>query len=144
MDTTSGDDLDGTTGQRRLGLVADLNNGGDEDSGRDVAGVATTLTTLSADDVDTKVDALLDVLDVADHVHVDDAGSVELVDDGLGGHTDGGNEELAAGLDDDVDELVKLALGVVIAKERGGRLAREEAHWSEVGAYLVLRALPPT
>jgi hypothetical protein len=52
---------------------------------------------------------------VSDHVHVDDAGGVELVDDGLGGHADCGDEELGAGLDDDVDELVQLALCVVIA-----------------------------
>jgi hypothetical protein len=55
---------------------------------------------------------------VADHVHVEDAGLVELVDDGLGGHTDGADEQRGAGLDDDVGELTELALGVVIAREK--------------------------
>ena len=118
VDATGGDDLDGATGEGRLSLLADLDAGGDEDGGGDVAGVAATLAALGADDVDAEVKALLDVLDVADHVHVVDAMLVKLVDDGLGGHADGGDEELAAGLDDDVDELVELALGVVIA---GGR-----------------------
>jgi hypothetical protein len=52
---------------------------------------------------------------VADHVHAEDAGTVELLDNGLGGNTDGGDEELGAALDDDVDELVELTLGVVVA-----------------------------
>jgi hypothetical protein len=77
--------------------------------------VATALAALRADDVDAEVEALLDVLGVADHVHVQDASLVQLLDDGLGGHPDGANEQLGAGVDDDVDELVQLALGVVVA-----------------------------
>ena len=42
----------------------DVDDGGDEDGCRDVAGVAATLATLGADDVDTEVEALLDVLGV--------------------------------------------------------------------------------
>jgi hypothetical protein len=53
---------------------------------------------------------------VADHVHVDDAVLVQPVDDLLGGDTDGGDEQLGTGLNDDVDELVQLALGVIVAK----------------------------
>ena len=114
-DTTCGNNLDGATGEGGLGLVADLDDGGDEHGGGNVTSVATALAALSADDVDADVEALLDVLDVADHVHVVDSMLVELVDDGLGGHTDGGDEELSALLDDDVDELIELTLGVVIA-----------------------------
>jgi hypothetical protein len=40
---------------------------------------------------------------VADHVHVEDAGAVETVDDVLGRDADGGDEELGAGVDDDGD-----------------------------------------
>jgi hypothetical protein len=40
---------------------------------------------------------------------------VQLVDDSPGRDADGGDEELGAGLDDDVDELAQLALGVVVA-----------------------------
>lgn len=119
VDAAGGDDLDGPAGKRRLGLVADLDTGGDEDRRGDIASMATALTTLGADDVDAEVDALLHMLDVADHVHVDDAGAVELVDDGLGGHADGGDEELGARVNDDVDHLVELALGVVVASRPG-------------------------
>jgi hypothetical protein len=52
---------------------------------------------------------------VADHVHVDDAVLVQLLNDVLRGDADGRDEELGAGLDDDVDQLVELALGVVVA-----------------------------
>lgn len=114
-DAAGSDDLDGAAGEGRLVLVADLDNGGDEDGGGDVAGVAATLTTLGADDVDANVEALLDVLDVANHVHVENAVLVELVDNLLGGDTDGRDEDLGAGLDDDVDELAELALGVIVA-----------------------------
>lgn len=99
----------------------------------DVSGVTTTLTTLSADDVDAEVEALLDVLGVADHVHVDNAIGMKLIDNSLGGDTDGGDEKLSAGLDNNVDELAKLALGVVIAK--WVRSAQRHSH--------VTRAAPP-
>ena len=126
IDTTGSDDLDGSTSDGRLVLVADLDTSGDEDGGGDITCVATTLTTLGADDVDTELEALLDVLDVANHVHVHDAMLVELVDNGLGGDTDGGNEELGTRFDDDVYELVELALGVIVAMRKSaiGRFLR--------------------
>jgi hypothetical protein len=114
-DTTGGNDLDGALCQGRLGVANGLDDSGDQHGGGGVTGVATTLTALGADDVGADVEALLDVLDVADHVHVEDAGLVQLVDDGLGGHTDGADEQLGAGLDDDVDEAIELALSVIIA-----------------------------
>lgn len=114
VNTTSSDDLDGAAGERRLVLLADVDNSGDEDGCGDIASVATTLTTLSANDVDAKVKALLNVLDVTDHVHVNNAIGVELVDDSLGGDTDGRDEELSALLDDNIDELVEFTLGVIV------------------------------
>lgn len=77
--------------------------------------MTTALTTLGADDINADIEGLLDVLGVADHVHAEDAGAVELLDDRLGGNTDSGDEELGAAVDDDVNELVELALGVVVA-----------------------------
>lgn len=114
VDTTSSDDLNGAAGERRLVLLANIDNSGDEDGCGDIASVATTLTTLSANDIDAEVEALLDVLDVTDHVHVNNAIGVELVNDSLGGNTDGRDEELSALLDDNVDELVELTLGVIV------------------------------
>lgn len=99
-------------------MVADESGDlGDEDRGWDVTSVASALTALSANHVDAELEALLDVLGVSDHVHVENAGFVELVDDFLGGHADGRDEEAGAGVDDDLDELAELALGVVVAKE---------------------------
>lgn len=114
-DATGGDDLDGALCQGRFGVADGLDDGGDQHRGRRVAGVAAALTALGADDVGADVEALLDVLDVANHVHVQDAGLVQLLDDGLGRHADGADEQLGAGLDDDVDEAIELALGVVVA-----------------------------
>lgn len=51
---------------------------------------------------------------MADHVHDEDAGGVQAVDDGLGRDADGADEEAGAALDGDVDELVQLAVGVVV------------------------------
>lgn len=114
-DTASGDDLDGALCQGRLCVADGLDDGGDQHRGRGVTGVAAALTALGADDVGTDVEALLDVLDVANHVHVQDAGLVQLLDDVLGRHADGADEQLDVALDDDVDEAIELALGVVIA-----------------------------
>jgi hypothetical protein len=59
---------------------------------------------------------------VADHVHVQDTGLVKLLDNGLGGYTDGRDEQLSTRVDDNIDELVQLALCVVVA---GGGLAKD-------------------
>jgi hypothetical protein len=60
-----------------------LNYGWDKDSSWVIASVTTTFTTLCTDDVDTEFQALLDVLWVADHVHVEDTILVDLINDGL-------------------------------------------------------------
>jgi hypothetical protein len=90
-------------------------HGGDQDSCGNIASVTTTLTALGADHVGAEGEALGNVLGVADHVHVEDAGLVEALDGGFGGDADGGDEEAGAGVDDDGHELVELALGVVVA-----------------------------
>lgn len=116
-ETTSGDNLDGLAGHGALLASTELGDGRDENSGGDITGVPTALTTLGADDIGTGIEGLLDVLGVADHVHVEDTGLVESLDDVLGGNTDGGNEELGTALDDDVDQLIELTLGVVVARD---------------------------
>lgn len=94
----------------------ELGNGWDEHGGGDITGVTTTLTTLGADNVDAEFEALLDVLGVSDHVHVENAGLVELLDDVLGWNTDGTDEEFGSALDDDINKLVELSFGVVVAE----------------------------
>lgn len=103
----------------------ELGNGWDEHSGGNITGVTTALTTLSADNVDAKFEALLDVFGVSDHVHVENASLVELLNNVLGGHTDSTDEEFGATLDDDINELVELSLGVVMA---GSTLVPENLH----------------
>lgn len=123
--TTGRDDLHGLAGQRALLALDQLGNGGDEDGGRDITGVTTALTTLCADNINTNIQGLLDVLGVADHVHAEDAGTVELVDNSLGGDADGGDEKASLLLDNNINELTELALGVVVAICRNKtRLAR--------------------
>lgn len=117
VQTTGSNDLHGLAGQRALAALNQLGHGGNEDGSGDITGVTTALTTLGADDVNADVESLLDVLGVADHVHAEDTSTVELLHDGLGGNTDGGDEEASAALNDDLDELVEFALGVVVARE---------------------------
>lgn len=119
--TTGSDDLDRLAGQRALLALDQLGNRGDENGGWDVTSVTTTLTTLGADDINANIEALLDVLGVTDHVHGEDTGAVELLDDGLGGHTDGRDEKAGPLGDDDVDKLSELTLGVVVAARNKGQ-----------------------
>lgn len=60
------------------------------------------------------------VFRVADHVGADDFGRVEFLDDVRGWDADGGDEERGFFFDDDVDQGVQLAVGVVVAGEVGG------------------------
>lgn len=46
-------------------------------------------------------------------LHHRDSGCVQLVHNPLGGDTDGAHEQRRAALDDDVNELWKLSLGVI-------------------------------
>jgi len=117
VQTTSRNDLHGLTSHRALLAPAQLGNGGDKEGSGDIPSVSTTLTTLSADDICAGIQRFLNVLGVADHVHVEDSVAVESVDNVLRGDTDSGDEELSAALDDDVDEFVEFPLGVVVAKE---------------------------
>jgi hypothetical protein len=112
---TGSNDLNGLAGHRALVSLDQLDDSRDENCGGNITGVATTLASLGADDVNSEFKALLDMLGVADHVHVEHPVFVELLDNGLGGNTDGGNEELSAGLDDNVHKIVELSLGVVVA-----------------------------
>jgi hypothetical protein len=77
--------------------------------------VSTSLSTLCANYINTKIEAFPDVLRVADHVHVKYAGFVETIDDMLRWHADGGDEQLGAAIDDDAHKLVEFALSIIVA-----------------------------
>lgn len=79
-----------------------------------VAGVSTALARLRTNDVHTSIERLLHMLRVADHIHNGNAGLVQGVDDWLWWDADGTNEEGGFLLDNDVDELIEPAFGVVI------------------------------
>jgi hypothetical protein len=116
-ETAGGDALHGLARHWGFGFGAHLGNGGDQDGRWDVASVAAAFATLCADDVCADVEAFFDVFWVADHVHVEDAGFVEAVDDGFGRDSNGGDEEFGARVDDDGHEVVKLAFGIVVAAQ---------------------------
>ena len=65
--------------------------------------MAASLAALGTDHVDAYVEAFLHVLWVADHVHVENAGFVEALDDVDWGNADGGDEEFCTRVDDDGD-----------------------------------------
>ena len=115
VDTASSNDLDGLAGQR-AGLTLDKPGDlGDEDGGWDISGVTATLTSLGADNISAAVEGLLNVLGVANHVHAEDIGLVEAVDDVLWWDTDGGHKEFGTALDDNGDKLIEFSLGIIIA-----------------------------
>lgn len=118
VQTTGGDNLHGLAGHGALVALAQLGNRGDEQRGGDSTSVTTTLTTLSADEIRTSLQRLLHVLGVTDHVHVKDTVAVEAVDNRAGRHTDSRDEELRTTLDDNVDQFIELALGVIVADQR--------------------------
>lgn len=113
-DAAGGDDLDWLSGHWRGLALDELDNSWDENGGWDITGVATSLTTLCDDEINTEVKALLHMLWVSDHVHIENAICVEPLDDMLWWDTDGRDEDLYATLNNDINELVELALGVIV------------------------------
>lgn len=72
---------------------------------------------------------------------------MKTVDDRLGRHTNGGNEELGSTLDDDGDQVIEFTLSVIVAC--GGLMSAlglgiRRADLDLGCAYLVFLALPPT
>ena len=83
------------------------------------------------------------------YVHHGDARLVELLDGPFGGDADGADEERGLLFDDDVKQIGKLALGVVVLWAHASRINRQlmapivEAR-AEVELTFVFRAFPPT
>lgn len=115
--TTSSNDLDGLASHWALAALDELGHGWDKDRGRNITSVSTTFASLCANDVCTSIKRLLDMLRVANHVHVENTSGVQLLDDWLGRDSDSANEELCAALNDNVNKFIKLSLGVVIADQ---------------------------
>jgi len=65
---TGTDNQDGSTGERRFLSFDHVHDGRDQDRGRHVAGVSTSLTGLSADNVDTNFESFGDMLGMANHL----------------------------------------------------------------------------
>lgn len=114
--TTGSDDLHRLAGERALVTLDHLGHGRNQDCRWNIARVATTFAALSADNINANVQAFLDVLRVADHVHVQHACLMEFLYHGLGRDANSRDEKLRSALDDDVDQFVELALGVVVAR----------------------------
>jgi len=120
VDAAGGDDEGGLAGQRAGVSAGDVADGGDEDAVGDVAGVAAAFAALGADHVDAGLEGLFGVFRGADHVHDEDAGGVQAGNDVWGWDANGGDEEFGARVDGDGDEVVELAVGVVVVGLAGG------------------------
>jgi hypothetical protein len=118
-----------------------INTSRNENACRRISSVPSALSGLRTDDINTNVERLLDVFWVANHVHDGDAGLVEFLDSLLGRDTNGADKKCRFLLDDDVDELRKLALCVV--ELRGTRFSPDSPLCS-LNLTFVFLAFPPT
>jgi hypothetical protein len=105
--------------------------------------VASSLTSLGANEIDANLEGLFHVLGVANHVHDNDAGFVELVDGPLGRNTHGGDKKSSFLLNDYFDEFRELTIGVICLLQGKINMSYLEK-MSATDRTLVLRALPPT
>lgn len=76
--------------------------------------MSATFSGLSTDEVDTNVQCFLNVLGVSNHVHDRNTCLVESFDNFNGRNTDGADEERGLFLDDNIDECVQVAFGVIV------------------------------
>lgn len=129
-DPTGADDDDWFASERGLLAAAGVDRFGEEDTRRRVTRVTTALATLRADQIDAGLEGLGDVLDGPDHVHHEDAGPMESLDDVFGWDPNGTNEELRLLLDNDVNKQVEVAFGVIVVclSRRASDLWQKEVH----------------
>lgn len=111
----SSNDLHGLAGQWALVALDELGHCRDKNGGRNITSVSTTFAALCANNICTGIEGLLNMLRVANHVHVEDASSVQLLNNRLRRNSDGGNEEFCAALDNNIDKFIEFALCVVVA-----------------------------
>jgi hypothetical protein len=145
-ETTGSNNLHGLASEWALMALDQLGNGRDQDGGWDITSMTTTLTTLGADNIGTKVEALLDVLGVSDHVHVEDTVLVKLLHDGARRNTDSADKQSGATFNNNINERIELSVRVIMAvkKEKTNQSLKTSFLSAANGAYLVFRAFPPT
>jgi hypothetical protein len=81
--------------------------------------VAAALAALGTHEINAQIKGLDRMLRVSDHIHDQNPRLVKPIDDPPWRHADGRHEQARAGLDGDVDELVELAVGVVVVRGAG-------------------------
>ena len=81
--------------------------------------MAAAFATLCANHINAYVQALLDVLWMADHVHVQNTGLVKSFNHIFGRNAHSRHEKLGAAINDYADEFIKLAFSVIIASSPG-------------------------
>mmetsp|Transcript_34228 Transcript_34228/g.90821 ORF Transcript_34228/g.90821 Transcript_34228/m.90821 type:complete len:212 (-) Transcript_34228:155-790(-) len=105
--------------ERRPAPGAGVDAHGQQHAGRDLASVSAALAALGADHVDARIERFQDVVRMAHHVHDRNARSVELVHHRPRRHPDCADEECSLLFDDDVGELVQLAMSIVMVRLAG-------------------------
>nr|POE63738.1 hypothetical protein CFP56_04641 [Quercus suber] len=114
VDATGGHHHRRLARQRTGILPRDVDDRGDQDARRDVARVAAAFAALGAHDIHARLQRLVRVLRVSDHVHDEDARGMQALDDMRGWDADSADEERRFLLDRNADQLVELAVGVVV------------------------------
>ena len=114
IDATSSNDLYRSARHWASLALDEIDNGGNQNSCGNIAGMSSSLTTLCTDDIDAEIEALLNVLGVSNHVHVRNASFMEAFDDMLGRNANGGDKELGAAVNDDAHKLVEFAFRIII------------------------------
>lgn len=136
VDTTSSNHLNGLTSHWASAALDKVHNRWDQNRRWNVTSVSTTLASLCADNVNTEVEALLNVLWVSDHVHVQNAGLVEALDNMFGRNSDGGDEKLSTRVDNNAGQLVELSLRIIVAGQESERqhLNCNQIEFQDLGA----------
>ena len=113
INTAGSNELHRLSSHGRGIVLDDVCTGRDKHTRRGLSRMPASLAALCANDIRTGLARFMRMLRVADHVHVQDAVGVELVDDGLRRDAHRGDKELGSTLDDDVDQVVQCTFGII-------------------------------
>lgn len=118
-ETACSNDLDVVACQWAFPAPAHLRHCWDQDCSGHVTCVSASLAALGADQVGANIEALLHVLGMPNHVHVEYASFVEALDDVYWGHANRADEELGTGIYNDGYEFVELSFRIIVAIRKG-------------------------